>query len=46
MKPHYNFLLVTNNSDVSVIGANTELNESLDKFNTSVEIYSDKKKTW
>ena len=45
VKPHYNLYLVTNYADLFAIGANTELNESLEKSITSVEIYSDQKKT-
>ena len=46
VKPDYKFHLVTNNSDLFAIGANKELDDSLEKSLISVEIYFDKNKTW
>ena len=46
VKPHYNLHLVTNNSDIFAIVTNQELDEILDISIASVEIYSDKNKTW
>ena len=42
--PNYRYHLVTNNSDI--IAIDTELDESLENAIKSVEIFSDKYKTW
>ena len=47
MRSCYLFDSITIGSDILAIGANTYLDESLDKFTISVEIYSEKKlKFW
>ena len=46
VKPHYSLHLANKNSDIFAIVDNTELHTNLENPITSVEIFSDKNKTW
>ena len=46
VKPHWHFDLVTLKSNIFVFDDRVYSNESLDKSNIPVEIYSEKTKTW